>query len=590
MITVYVNEDPIQIDPEASVLDATRQAGIKIPTLCHMEGRNAQGACRVCVVEVEGAKALVASCAAPIKEGMKIYTNTRRAREARRTVVELMLSEHEGQCQTCERNDDCELQEIAREMGITTLRYEGETAQKRIDESTPALVRDNSKCIKCRRCVTVCQEVQNVGALFPQGRGFDTIIGPAFTLDLDGVACVQCGQCSAICPVGAISERSHINQVWAALDDPKKHVVVQTAPAIRAALGECFGYEPGTLVTGKMVTALRDLGFDGVFDTNFTADLTIMEEGTELLTRLKKALVDKEKVALPMFTSCSPGWIKYAEYYYPDFLDNLSTCKSPQQMFGAVAKTYYAQKAGVDPKDMVVVSVMPCTAKKFEAQRAEMNASGTQDVDYVLTTRELGRMIKQAGIDFQSLKDSKMDSPIGLSSGAADIFANTGGVMEAALRTAWEIVTGKELPMENLHVAPIAGLKGVKEASAVIQGTLPEWSFLEGVELKVAVAHGLSNASKILNLLQQGKADYHFVEVMTCPGGCIGGGGQPRFTDNSVREKRIQAIYKEDEGKTLRKSHENPEIKTIYEEFLKKPLGEKSHHLLHTKYTKREKM
>lgn len=590
MIKLTINNIPVEVEDGATVLTAARTAGIKIPTLCNFEGKPPQGACRVCLVEIAGGKALAASCATPAVNGMEVFTNTRRVREARRTVVELLLSEHDGDCQICNRNENCELQTIAREMGISEVRYEGEKAKAQIDSSTPALIRDNAKCIKCRRCVTVCNQVQSVGALFPQGRGFDTHIGPAFTLDLEGVACVQCGQCAAICPVGAISEQDSIKDVWKALDDESKHVVVQTAPAIRAALGEEFGYEPGTLVTGKMVSALRRLGFNGVFDTNFTADLTIMEEGTELLTRLKKGLVDKEPVALPMFTSCSPGWIKFAEYYYPEYLPNLSTCKSPQQMFGAVAKTYYASKIGKKAEDIVVVSVMPCTAKKFECDRPEMDDSGFQDVDYVLTTRELGRMIKQAGIGFDLLPEEKMDSPIGLGSGAADIFANTGGVMEAALRTAWEIITGKELPLENLHITPVAGLKGLKDASITITGTVPEWSFLEGVELKVAVAHGLGNARKILEGLRSGTTDYHFIEVMTCPGGCIGGGGQPRFTDDSVRARRIEAIYKEDEGKELRKSHENPEVQQIYKEFLKAPLGKKSHHLLHTTYKKRDKM
>jgi iron-only hydrogenase group A len=438
--------------------------------------------------------------------------------------------------------------------------------------------------------VTVCNDIQGVGGLFPQNRGFDTVVGPAFCSDLDDIVCVQCGQCGAVCPVGAISERDQIAEVFAALDDPTKTVVVQTAPAIRAALGECFGYAPGTLVTGKMVTALRRLGFDAVFDTNFTADLTIIEEGTELLTRLKKALVDKADVALPMFTSCSPGWIKFIEYFYPDMLPNVSTCKSPQQMFGAIAKTYYAKKIGKKPEDMVVVSVMPCTAKKFECQRPEMNDSGVQDVDIVLTTRELGRMIKQAGIDFDSLADGVQDSPIGLSSGAADIFANTGGVMEAALRTVYEIVTGKPFPFANLHVEPVAGLEGVKEASVTFEETVPEWSFLKGVTAKVAVAHGLGNARSIIERVRAGTAQLHFIEVMTCPGGCIGGGGQPRMTTNEVRKARIGAIYKEDEGKELRKSHENPDVKKIYEEFLGQPLGEVSHHLLHTHYHAREKV
>ena len=579
-----------EVPQGTTILNAARQVGVRIPTLCYLEGLQAIGACRVCLVEVEGAKTLMSSCVTPVTDGMKVYTNTRRVREARRTVVELLLSDHDGECQTCERNDDCELQSVARELGIRDVRYTGEKSRKIEDASTPALVRDTSKCILCRRCVAVCGEVQGVAAMFPQSRGFKTVVGPAFCSDLDTVVCVQCGQCAAVCPVGAISEKDQIDEVWAALDDPDKHVVVQTAPAIRAALGECFGYPPGTLVTGKMVSALRRLGFDAVFDTNFAADLTIMEEGTELLTRLKAALVDEKPVALPQFTSCSPGWIKYIEYFYPDMLANVSTCKSPQQMFGAVAKTYYAGKIDKRPEDVFVVSVMPCTAKKFEAQRAEMCDSGVRDVDVVLTTRELGRMIKQAGIDFDSLPDDKMDAPIGLSSGAADIFANTGGVMEAALRTAYEIVTGEPLPFENLHVASIAGLDGIKEASVDITGTVPEWSFLEGVKLKVAVAHGLGNARKIIERIRSGDAEYHFVEVMACPGGCIGGGGQPRLTTDDVRRARIAAIYKEDEGKKLRKSHDNPEIKQIYEEFLGKPLGERSHHLLHTHYEARARV
>jgi NADP-reducing hydrogenase subunit HndD len=586
MISLYINNIKIEVQEGTTILSAAKQAGIKIPTLCFVEGATPQGACRVCVVEVTGAKALVASCCTPAADNMKVFTNTKRVRLARRNVVELLLSEHDGDCKTCVRNDDCELQELARELGIEKISYVGAKTRKSIDETTPALVRDSGKCIKCRRCVTVCNEVQTVGSLFPQKRGFETTIGPAFSRDLDSVVCVQCGQCGAICPVGAISEKNHIDDVWAAIDNPEKFVVVQTAPAIRAALGECFGYEPGTLVTGKMITALRQLGFDGVFDTNFTADLTIMEEGTELLMRLKKALVDKQQVALPQFTSCCPGWIKFTEYYYPEMLPNLSTCKSPQQMFGPVAKLYYAKKIGKKPEDMVVVSVMPCTAKKFENQREEMNDSGLRDVDYVLTTRELGRMIKQSGIDFKSLPDGKMDSPLGMSSGAADIFANTGGVMEAAIRTAYEIVTGKELPLNGLHIEPIMGLEGVKKASLKITGTRKEWSFLEGVELKVAVAHSLGNARKIIEAVKNGEV-FHFIEVMTCPGGCIGGGGQPRFTDNSVRLKRIQAIYKEDEGKKMRKSHENPEVIQLYKEFLGEPLSHKSHDLLHTKYKAR---
>jgi iron-only hydrogenase group A len=590
MISLQINNQVVQVPEGSTILQAAKALGIRIPTLCYVEGMQHVGACRVCVVEVEGARNLAAACSMPVSKGMKISTNSRRVRHARRLVVELLLSEHNGDCQTCDRNVDCELQALAAELGIREIAFTGEKTGKRIDTSTPALVRDNGKCIKCRRCVTVCGEGQNVGALFPQNRGFETVIGPAFNHDLDSVACVQCGQCAAICPVGAITEKDQIEDVWKALDDPAKHVIVQTAPAIRAALGECFGYKPGTLVTGKMVSALRQLGFQAVFDTNFTADLTIIEEGNELLARLRAALVDQQPVALPMFTSCSPGWIKFMEYFHPEMLANLSTCKSPQQMFGAVAKTYYAKKLGKRPQDIFVVSVMPCTAKKFECERPEMRSSGVRDVDVALTTRELGKMIRAAGIDFDRLPDGEMDSPMGLSSGAADIFANTGGVMEAALRTAYEVVTGRELPAANLHVKPLEGLSGVKEASLTIAGTLPPWNFLEGVTLSVAVAHGLGNAQRVIEAIRSGQKQFHFVEVMTCPGGCIGGGGQPRFTDNSVREARIAAIYREDEGKRLRKSHENPSVQKLYEEFLGQPLGEQSHHLLHTEYAPRPRM
>lgn len=591
MTTLTINGRTLTVPANLMLLEAAEMAGIRIPTLCKLEGREPIGACRVCVVEVEGARTLAAACSTPVVDGMVVRTNSRRARMARQKNVELLLSEHDGLCQTCNRNQTCELRAVADEMGIEHIPYQGEKASAAVDHSTPALIRDNAKCIKCRRCVSVCSETQGVGALSPQGRGFDTVIGPAFTMDLDGVACVQCGQCAAVCPVGAISEKDHIDGVWEALDDPETFVVVQTAPAIRAALGEEFGFEPGAQVTGKMTAALKQLGFDRVFDTNFTADLTIMEEGTEFLTRLKSALVDKRKdVALPMFTSCSPGWINFTEYYYPEFLPNLSTCKSPQQMFGALAKTYYAAHAKVNPQKMVVVSIMPCTAKKYECQRSEMNASGFQDVDYVLTTRELARMLRQAGIDLALLDDEIMDSMMGMGSGAADIFANTGGVMVAALRTVYELVTGRELPTENLHVEPVEGLEGVKEASIKIEGTVEAWNFLEGVDVQVAVAHGLQNARKVLEAIKHGRKTYHFVEVMTCPGGCIGGGGQPRFTDDKVRLQRIAGIYREDAGKPMRKSHENAEVQALYANYLETPLGEKSHHLLHTHYAPKRKV
>ena len=590
MINVTIDYKPCSVEEGTSVLEACKQADIKIPTLCYLEKIQAIGACRVCLVEIEGIKDLVASCVMPVSEGMKIHTTNRRVREARKAVVELLLSEHEGDCQLCDRNEDCELQTMAHDLGIRELHYEGEKAPRCRDESTVALVRDSAKCISCRRCVSVCSAVQHVSALFPQSRGFKTTIGPAFGKGLDTVTCVQCGQCSAVCPVGAISERDQTGEVWAALDNPDLTVVVQTAPAIRAALGECFGMPAGTLVTGKMTTALRRMGFDAVFDTDFSADLTIMEEGTELLTRLKKALVDGEEVALPMFTSCSPGWIQYMEYFYPDMLPNLSTCKSPQQMMGALVKTYYAEKLGKRADQLFMVSVMPCTAKKYEAARPEMNASGVQDVDVVLTTRELGKMITEAGIDFQALEDSEMDAPLGLGTGAADIFANTGGVMEAALRTAYEIVTGRELPFDNLHITPVAGLEGIKEASITIEDTLPEWAFLEGVQAKVAVAHTLGHAENLIEKIRAGEVEYHFIEVMTCPGGCIGGGGQPRITTDEVRKARIQAIYAEDEGKNLRKSHDNPQVAQVYQEFLGSPLSHKSHKLLHTEYYRKERV
>lgn len=585
MINITVNNMKIEVEEGTTILDAAKKARIKIPTLCYLENVQEPGSCRMCVVEIEGVRTLQPSCITHVSEGMKIYTNTKEVRDARKIILELLLSDHPWECNTCDRNQDFELQKLAEEYGIKEVRFQAVNEKLPLDESTPGIVRDPNKCILCRRCVTVCQEVQGVGTLAPRARGFDTIIAPGQGDLLNDAICVQCGQCAAVCPVGAISEKDDIDRVWEAIDDPEKYVVVQTAPAIRAALGECFDLEPGTLVKGRMTTALRMLGFDKVFDTNFAADLTIMEEGSELLTRMKKILVDKDKnMALPMFTSCSPGWVSYMEHFYPEFISNISTCKSPQQMFGAVAKTYFAEKIGKKKEDIVVVSIMPCTAKKFECNREEMTDSGIKDVDYVLTTRELGKFIKQAGIDFVNLSDEEMDAPMGISTGAADIFANTGGVMEAALRTAYEIVTGRNIPFDQLHVTPVQGLEGVKEASLTIEGTKEEWKFLEGVTANVAVAHGLGNAKKILEEVKNGKKQYHFIEIMTCPGGCIGGGGQPRMTTDEVRKARIEAIYKEDEGREYRKSHNNPAIKILYEKFFGKPLGERSHHLLHTKY------
>lgn len=591
MINLLINDQNVSVEEGTTVLAAARKLKINIPTLCNHDDLCVAGNCRVCVVEQKGARTLIASCATPVSEGMDIHTNTLKVRNARKHVVELLLSEHRADCTKCYKNQNCELQSLANEFafGDHILLDLVEDKNYNIDRSSPSFIKDDSKCIRCQRCVRTCSELQHISAIAVANKGSHQKISSFHDKPMSHVVCTNCGQCVNRCPTGALVEKTYIDQVWDAIYDPDKHVVVQTAPAVRVALGEDLGYDPGQRVTGKMVNALKQLGFDSVLDTDFTADLTIMEEGTELLVRLKKALVDGDKkISLPMFTSCSPGWIKFIEHKYPEFLPNLSTCKSPQQMFGALAKTFYANKRNIDPSKIVSVSIMPCTAKKFEADRPEMRASGYKDVDYVLTTRELAVMIKQAGIDFSNIEEAKYDSFMGNSTGAAVIFGTTGGVMEAALRTAYEIVTGREVPFGNLNITPVRGMEGVKEATVKIEGCVDAWKFLEGAELKVAIAHGLVNANKIMKLVKEGKAEYHFVEIMACPGGCIGGGGQPIPTNLQIRKKRMEAIYSEDEHMVLRKSHENPEIVAIYKEFLDQPNSHKSHELLHTHYVERD--
>lgn len=591
-VNLTIDNIDVSVEKGKTILDAARQININIPVLCAHPDINVAGNCRVCVVEQVGARTLPVACATPVSDGMEIFTNSHKVRTARKHIIELLLSEHNADCTKCYKNGKCELQDLAAEFKISNDYFIDLVPIKNytIDQYSPSIVKDDSKCVRCQRCVRVCEELQYVSAVSCAHKGDHMKVSTFFDHSMFEVICTNCGQCINRCPTGALVERNYIEEVWEALADPNTHVVCQTAPAVRIALGEDLGNAPGARVTGKMVAALKRLGFDSVLDTDFTADLTIMEEGFELLGRLKKALKEKDHtVALPMTTSCSPGWIKFIEHMYPEMLDNLSTCKSPQQMFGALVKTYYAQKRNLNPEKIVSVSIMPCTAKKFEADRPEMRDSGYKDVDYVLTTRELAIMIKQAGVDFESLQEENYDSIMGASTGAAVIFGATGGVMEAALRTAWEVVTGKEIPFENLNVTPVRGMEGVREASVVISGTVPEWSFLEGAELKCAVAHGLTNAKKLMQSVKDGKADYHFIEIMACPGGCLGGGGQPYPTNPEIRQKRMDAIYQEDEHMTIRKSHENPEVLAIYEEFLGKPNGHKSHELLHTHYKKRER-
>ncbi len=573
-VNIKINGRECSVPAGSTILQAARMSGIEIPTLCYLKDINAIGACRICVVEVKGARSLVAACVFPVNEGMEIFTNTPRVIESRKTTLELILSNHKKECLTCVRSGSCELQKLSRDYGLDNENaFEGVKTKSSIDDSAIHMVRDNEKCILCRRCSAVCEKVQSVAVIGANARGFDTHIGSPFEYKLGDTACVSCGQCINVCPTGALSERDDTGKVFDALNDPDKFVIVQTAPAVRVGLGEEFGYPIGTVVTGKMVSALRALGFDKVFDTNFSADLTIMEEATEFISRYT------EKKNLPLITSCSPGWINYCEHYYPEFIDNLSTCKSPQGMFGSVAKTYYAQKMGIDPKDIFVVSAMPCTAKKFEAQRKDHTAvEGLYDIDAVITVRELARMIKKSGILFNLLEDGEFDAPFGLGSGAGTIFGTTGGVMEAALRTAYETLTKEEL--QNLEFADVRGVEGIKEASYTIAGN----------EIRVAVASGLSNAKKLLDMVKSGEKSYDFIEIMACPGGCVNGGGQPiqpaSVRNNyDIRAMRAAGLYADDRNLPIRKSHENPDVKRVYEEFFGEPNSHKAHEILHTGYT-----
>jgi len=580
----------IKVESWTSVLDAARTLNIQIPTLCYHKDLKIAGNCRVCLVELTGAKQLVASCATPAEEGMDIQTNSLRVRNARRTMIELLLTEHNAECTNCYKNGKCELQFLASEFKIISPTYLHLLQEKRdrLDSLSPAIIKDDTKCIRCQRCVRTCYQIQGVGAVGVAYKGSHTKISTYFGRPLFEVICTNCGQCIDRCPTGALVEKNYIEEVWNAIWDPTKHVIVQTAPAVRIALGEDLGVEPGKRITGKLVSALRRLGFDSVLDTAFSADLTTVEEGAEFLERLRRFYVEHDKsVKLPMTTSCSPGWIKFIEHIFPEFLDHVSTCKSPQQMFGVLAKTYYAQRLGLKPENVVTVSIMPCTAKKFEADRPEMHASGFKDVDYVLTTRELAIMITQAGIDFKSLLNDHYDSLMGRATGAGVIFGATGGVMEATIRTVYEKITGREIPFDNLIVTPVRGMEGIREASLVIEGTIPEWSFLEGFELKMAVAHGLANAKKIMQAVKENKQKYHLIEIMACPGGCLGGGGQPIPTNPEIRQKRIQALYAEELGMEIRKAHENPDLIELYDRFLEHPLSNKAHDLLHTHYISR---
>lgn len=575
-LTVKVNGVEVSVPKGTTVLEAAHIAGIEIPTLCYMKEINEIGACRICVTEVNEGRGfrLVAACVYPCSNNMEILTSTPKVIESRKRTLELILSTHDRKCLSCVRSGNCELQKLAKDYGIEDASvYDGAKNEYEIDNSAAHMYRDNNKCILCRRCVAVCSKVQGIGVIGANERGFKTYIGSAFDMGLGETSCVSCGQCIAVCPVGAISEKDYTKPVLEAIADPDKTVLVQTAPAVRAALGECFGLPIGTNVEGKMVAALRRLGFDKVFDTDFSADLTIMEEANEFIDRVKNGGV------LPMITSCSPGWVKYCEHYFPDMTENLSTCKSPQQMFGAMAKTYYAEKMGLDPKDIVMVSIMPCTAKKYEIGRDDQSAAGVPDVDYALTTRELGRMIERAGINFNALPDEKFDEPLGISTGAGVIFGATGGVMEAALRTAVYTLTGENV----IDLPEVRGTEGIKEATYKV-GDL---------DVKVAVASGLANAKELLEKVQKGEADYQFIEIMGCPGGCVNGGGQPQQPMNvrnfvDIRAERAKVLYDIDASMPIRQSHENPAIKEVYETYLGEPGSHKAHEILHTSYVKRK--
>lgn len=576
MINLTIDGIAVSVKEGSTVLEAARSAGIKIPTLCYLKGLNEIGSCRVCVVEIKNARSLAASCVTPATEGMEVKTKTKKVLDSRKTTVELLLSDHDKNCLSCVRNLNCELQTLSNELNCDTKKNLGAANEYAKDLSSPSIIRDNNKCILCRRCVAACKKQQSVSVIGANARGFDTHIGCAFEKDITSSPCVNCGQCINVCPTGALHEADEIDEVSAAINDPNKYVVMAPAPSVRVALGEEFGYPIGTNVEGKMITAMRMLGFDDVFDINFTADLTIIEEGYEFINRVKNGGV------LPMITSCSPGWIKFIEHYYPDNLANLSSCKSPQQMFGALVKTYYAEKKGLDPKNVVVVTTMPCTAKKFEKGRSDQSAAGEgiPDIDNVLTTRELARFIKRAGIMFRDLPDGKYDNPLGMYSGAGLIFGATGGVMEAALRTVVEVLENK--PLEKLEFDAVRGSKGIKEAVYKVAG----------MDVKVAVTSGLANAREIMEKVAKGEADYHFIEVMACPGGCVNGGGQPIVTAEvrnnvDVQALRAAAIYSGDKDMKLRKSHENPAIKELYETYLGEPNGHKAHKILHTKYVKR---